>query len=262
MILHKHDTSFERGTTLIAVATDGGIVMAADDLAYAEKCGEAVPRRQDLQKVFVAAENILIGSAGAMSNPQIKYEFKDWITAFIETHRSTDASKLPSDIALDLHQEIRKTFEPIESSPESGGWQDHKAGQWLASYIVAGYAKSFQQSYFFEVGAQVNLNRDRLIYPAPAHKRTKEILFGEDNFAQRALRQVEPQYSEWLTLVTDIEATVADSLPDIPISLQEAATSAISFIKVEAKFNPKKVGQGVFVCLINRLSRSTCMATF
>lgn len=44
MTLRQYEDCLERGTTLIAMATDDGIVMAADDLVYVQKGGEALLR--------------------------------------------------------------------------------------------------------------------------------------------------------------------------------------------------------------------------
>lgn len=56
------------GTTLIAVASPQGIVMAADHFAYKEQEGKAVPAGRGVRKVFFAGNNLLVGSAGLVES--------------------------------------------------------------------------------------------------------------------------------------------------------------------------------------------------
>jgi 20S proteasome alpha/beta subunit len=98
----QNDNLLNCGTTLIAATTADGIVMAADDLMYAEQSGQAIPLKNGFHKVFVADKNILIGSAALMLDQTIEYQFEDWITEFIETQQGTLAFKRPSDIAAAL----------------------------------------------------------------------------------------------------------------------------------------------------------------
>src|SRR5271157_1609240 len=106
------------GTTLMAVMTVDGIVMAADDLVYAEKGGTVIPSENGVQKVFVLGNNILIGSAALMRHAGIKYKFEDWISEFIRVHQSSDGVNLPSETASDLERKMRHTLKAIESMPE------------------------------------------------------------------------------------------------------------------------------------------------
>ena len=73
----------------MAYATEDGLVMAADDLLYSEKAGKAVAAIDCAQKVFVAENNILIGSAGMMAYRHIQYEFTPaGFPDFIEKQRA------------------------------------------------------------------------------------------------------------------------------------------------------------------------------
>lgn len=40
-----------RGTSLICLATEDGVFLAADDLVYAERDGQAIPLQRDFRKV-------------------------------------------------------------------------------------------------------------------------------------------------------------------------------------------------------------------
>jgi hypothetical protein len=259
----RKDLPVGRGTTLIAVATDDGIVMAADDLVYVEKGGEVIPSFHGVQKVFVAAENILIGSAGMMANSQIEYKFDDWISRFIESNCS-GPGKLPSDVASALYREMQETFEPIASSPESPLWQTHKPGDRVASYVIAGYSKSFQQAYSFEIGAEVNGNGSGLQYIQPIRRSgpNMSLSFGEDQFFGRAQQGLDPEYSAHLSILDDVLLNVRKYLPLIPSPMQEAVASVVSLIKVEAQFNPQKIGSGVRLGLIDRKERASYVVAF
>ncbi len=243
------------------MAMDEGIIMAADDLVYVEKGGTPIPTLYGVSKVRVAAENILIGSVGMMTHPKIKYSFDVWVSSFIETQRNCGTIQRPSEFAAALRSELRKTMEGIASSPEEGGWQGYKPGEWLVSFNVAGYAETFQQHYLFEVGAQVD-SKGHFTYPPPRQHRTDKIRFGEDEFLMRAVSRIEPQHTEWISGQDRIGPTIGAALQDIPRSLQEALISIVSLIKVEAKFNTQKVGSGVFVVGIDRITKSSFAANF
>lgn len=73
----------------------------------------------------------------------------------------------------------------------------------------------------FEIGAQINRNRNGLVYIPPTHKRTENLFFGEDEFFLRALRGVEPEHSEWTVIMEDVEPFVSDPLPHISGALQK-----------------------------------------
>ena len=157
----------QRGTSLITAVTDHGIVMAADDLVYSEKDGQAIPGPQRLQKVFVFAQNILIGTAGVGVFPEGEYEADNWIIEFIQSQTAKECFHRPSDVAAALLTKASTSFDVIHSALANHTWHFHKPGEWVVSYIVAGYAESFKRPYLFELGAEVNTNGDGLIYPAP-----------------------------------------------------------------------------------------------
>jgi hypothetical protein len=67
-----------RGTSVTCLATEDGVFLAADDLVYAEREGQAIPLQRDFRKV--GAINItLIGTAGLMIHHDIKYDVNDLI---------------------------------------------------------------------------------------------------------------------------------------------------------------------------------------
>ena len=247
------------GTTLIAARTADGILMAADDLMYAQQGGNSVPIAECVQKVFISKQNILIGTAGVMSFPQIKYEAQDWIAAFINAQHA-DTFQRPSDIASALHVKMRDTFKPIASSLEEEVWQSYTPAQSLVSYFVAGYAESFQRPYFFEIGTEMNSKRDGLVYLSPMRKDAELLWIGEDQFWQRAVAGQEPQFSARNTIVASLAPAVP--MPEIPTALSEVLLSVVSLIKVEGQFNSNKVGQRVAVALIDRTTRTPHMLTY
>jgi hypothetical protein len=51
-------------------------------------------------------------------------------------------------------------------------------------------------------------------------------------------------------------------LPDIPEPLQDTVASAVSLVKLEAQFNPNKVGSGVTVAVIDRPGKKHYRVTF
>lgn len=182
---------------------------------------------------------------------------EDWIIGIIEEHCGTSV-KRPSELADAINAKLRTTFKPIEALVEEGRWSSHGPGERLVSYAVAGYSEKFKQHYLYEVGAEVNAQGNGLVYVSrPNHLEEFPDLFclGEDEFWLRAHRGIEPQKS-WLFEAAPriIEDTVR-ALPDIPKSLQKCAAIVIGFIKVEAKFNPDRVGTTVNVALIDRAAR-------
>jgi hypothetical protein len=248
-----------RGTTLITVATEDGIVMAADDLVYAKQGGQTVPALKGIQKVFIVDSNVLIGSCGLMMHRPIKYDFKDWLSEFIQAHQTTSAAKRPSDVATALEVKMRRTFQSIESIPEDEIWKTNSPGDRFINYVVAGYAESFHRPYLFELGAEVGMNK-RIRY-VPSFPRTKNnVWFGEDYFFRRAQNRIEPEYSSWLSITKSLD--VSGSLPTIPNPLQDLVASVASLVKVEAQFNPQKVGSKVMVGLIDRKARTSCIVPF
>ena len=251
------------GTTLICLAMDDGVFLAADDLVYTELDGKATPSGRSFTKVCVFGD-VLIGTAGLMVDSALKYDVQSWITDFIESHGRT-ASKLPSAISQAIWDQLRHTFEPTEPLVKQGYWESHRPGDRILSYIVAGYTESFKQAYVFETGVEINRQGDGLTYVSPLHHKKQlphNVYFGEDYFLERASKGLEPERSHFLKTVEDIGPTIKQLLPDIPGTLQEGLAGAVSLIKVEAHFNPDKVGSTVKVALINRRNRKSYLSTF
>lgn len=243
------------GTTLIAVASPQGIVMAADDFAYKEQEGKAVPAGRGVRKVFFAGNRLLVGSAGIVENDE--YKLEDWITGIIEEHRGT-AVKRPTDLAAAIDAKMRTTFKPIEAFVEQGCWSSHGPRDWLVHYIVAGYSEKFQRPYMFEVGARIDAKGTWLVYVSRTHH-VKKLPFrfsvGEDKYWPAASNGTEPPASFMRSIAPTVEQRVLTLLPNVPRDLQEWVLNLVCFIQVEAKFNPDKVGATVNVVLIDRAAR-------
>ncbi|HEY4364348.1 MAG TPA: hypothetical protein VGN17_25510 [Bryobacteraceae bacterium] len=228
--------------------------MAADDLQYVERDGEAVPRQTHVQKVFLLPPNILIGTAGVGTHPKIGYESCTWIAAFIIS-QTGDAIHRPDQVAGALRVKMQETFNVLESMPDDMLWETYKPGDRVVTYFVAGYADSFRRPYFYEVWTEVNAKGDGLIYFA--EQRTVRQLFwiGEDQFWTRAANGSgeEPYTSNRLGIYREIESKVPAGT--IPASLRDAALSLATLIKLEAKFNDKKVGSNVAIAVIDRTTK-------
>ncbi len=253
----------KKGTTLIVLATDDGLLIAADDIMYREQEGQAIPVKQNVRKVW-AMGNIMIGSSGILFCPEIEYEFENWIANFIEAHRGA-TDKLPSDIAEAIHVKMRETFQPVETLVKKGKWEAHAPGERLVNYVIAGYTKNFRKPYIFEVGAEVNSAGDGLRYIAPlhhVHQLPHRVWFGEDQFFLRAEERKEPEASLLGSIASDALNAVAVQLPDIPEPLQETVAIVVGSVKVEAHFNPNKVGDAVNLIVIDRASRKHYLAIF
>jgi hypothetical protein len=108
----------------------------------------------------------------------------------------------------------------------------------------------------FELGAEVD--DDCRIRYVPALRHSKEcVWFGEDHYFGRAQDGLEPELSSLRSIVGTLD--ISTRLSDIPTSLQELVVALVGFIKVEAQFNPKKVGGNVIVGVIDRTTRSPFM---
>ncbi len=247
------------GTSLFCVATDDGIFLAADDLVYSEQDGMAVPLGHDFRKVG-ATDKVLIGTAGLMEmvHGDFKYRAGVFSNELLDELERVSAD-FPSSVAERIHQKLRETFKPAESLVTEGVWKGHRPGDRLLSYLVAGYTKNFKRPYVFEIGVEINRNTDGLTFVLPiSHQKPlpHSVRFGEDHFIERANARFEPERSKWESLVDGVIPAVAKAFPNIPQRLQESVASTIGSVKLEAHFNPQKVGSKVNVVLIDRIGRA------
>ncbi len=235
--------------------------MAADDLLYSVKDGEAVPTHEHVRKFFPFSNNIIIGTAAILIHPGIKYEFQQWISAFVESQNAASAFNRPENTAIALKEKMRDTFNCIESMPEDSVWKCHLPGDRLVSYFIAGYAESFHRPYIFEIGTEINQEGNGLFYlPIKQHRSNDIVWTGEDHFWLRAKDGLDPESSLWESMRATTD--VAASLPDLPPALSEMIASMVGLIKVESHFNPKKVGGRVAVGVILRATRKILYAGF
>jgi hypothetical protein len=250
---------FNTGTSLLCMATDDGTILAADDLVYAEQNGMAVPRGHDFRKVG-ATDKILIGTAGLMEMVHDNFEYRAgaFSNELLNEFERAPAA-LPSSVAERIHQKLREAFKPAESLVKEGVWKGHRPGDRILSYLVAGYTKNFRRPYMFETGVEINGNNDGLIFVPPiSHQKPlpRSVRFGEDHFIERANAGFEPERSTWASLVDGLSPAVAQAFPTIPPRLQENVACTIGCVKLEAHFNPQKVGSKVNVVLIDRIGQS------
>ena len=248
-----------RGTSLLCVATDDGIFLAADDLVYAEQEGIAVPRGYDFRKVG-ATDKVLIGTAGLMEmvHGDFNYRAGAFSNEILDQLEHAPVG-LPSSVAERIYRKLREAFEPAESLVTEGVWKGHRPGDRILSYFVAGYTNNFRRPYMFEIGVEINRNNDGLTFVQPiSHQKPlpHNVRFGEDHFIERANAGFEPERSKWASLVDDVLPGVAQAFPNIPQRLQEIVACTIGFVKLEAHFNPQKVGSKVNVVLIDRIGRA------
>jgi hypothetical protein len=254
-----------RGTTLICLATEDGVFLAADDLMYVEREGQAVPHQRDFRKVG-ATDNVLIGTAGlmVMVHPAFKYLVTDWTTDLLNKLEDIH-NELPSSVAERIYQKLRETFKPAEPLVTQGVWKGYLPGDRLVNFVIAGYTKNFKRPYIFEVGVEINRNNDGLTYisPIPHQKPVPHhVRFGEDYYIERVDAGIEPEHSVWAGLVDCIFPDVVRAFPSIPPAFQESVACTVGCIKVEAHFNPQKVGSKANVVLIDRNNRAVLSAAF
>jgi hypothetical protein len=260
------------------LAVGEGVVMVADDLVYRLEDGAAVPAERDVRKVF-AMGSVLIGSANLMRAKQsgqisvdgeisdtvsIEYKFEDWIVEFIRAQRSAPDDSAEA-VANSLDAKMRETFKPVEILLEHQSWGDQGPGERLVSYVVAGYSKGFKNFQLIELGAEYNSEGNGLRYLTPIRHDTKlpkDLFFGEDEHFVRALNGIEPQagfrHGE-MSILIDAAATL---LPKAPEALQALTAYAVSLVKVEAEFNPNKIGKTVYAAILDRTARRHYLANF
>jgi hypothetical protein len=250
------------GTSLICLATEDGVFLAADDLVYAEREGQAIPLQRDFRKVG-AINTTLIGTAGLMVHHDIKYDFNDLIPELEKGLGATD--RLPSSVADQILRKLRDVFKPAEPLVAQGVWKGYKPGDRLVNYVVAGYTKNFKRPYIFEVGVEINRSNDGLTFVEPIHHQKplpRRVWFGEDHYFERAEAGLEPEYAVWKSSTDANYPDVVHAFPNSAQRLQEAVACEVGCIKVEAHFNPQKVGAKVNVVLVDRNSRSVLSAAF
>jgi len=246
------------------MAVDEGVAVGADDLIYGLESGVVVPMFTGVRKVFVS-DNIIIASAQLISarlgNPVVlEYQFKDWISEFIRRQRGAP-DKHPNAIAAAMYQKARQTFKPIEVMLEHGAWDNQGPGDRIVSYVVAGYPKTFVDFHLFELGAEVNADGKGLQYLPPRRNPSKvpqAFWLGEDANIEKAMAGVEPFVGVRKRHWDDCVTRVCSLLPGTPSALQDAVASVASLIKLEAQFNPQKVGATANIALIDR----TCKKVF
>lgn len=199
-----------------------------------------------------------------MVHAAIKYDPNDWFPALVNELGATP-NGLPSAVAETIYRKLQEVFKPAEPLVAQGVWQGYKPGDRLVNYVVAGYTKNFKRPYIFEVGVEINRNNDGLTFigPVPHQKPLPHsVRFGEDYHFERADAGLEPEHSVWASSVDAVHPDLIRLWPNISKPLQEALACTIGCIKVEAHFNPQKVGSKVNVVLIDRNSRSTLSAAF
>ncbi len=133
------------------------------------------------------------------------------------------------------------------------------------NYVVAGYTKNFKRPYIFEIGVEINRNNDGLSFIGPIHHQKplpQNVRFGEDHFYERADAGLEPEHSVWESSMDAVRAEVNQDLSNVPQPLRLLVEGTVGLIKVEAHFNPQKVGSKVNVVLIDRNTRSVLSMAF
>jgi hypothetical protein len=123
----------------------------------------------------------------------------------------------------------------------------------------------FKYLHVIEFAAEINADGNGIRYIPPSQHPTNipefNLGLGEDKFIERAIEGTEPEASvrqrEWAACLKSIPSVI----PNSPESLQDIIASAVSLIKVEAQFNPKKVGTTVHVVAIDKYRRRTYNVT-
>jgi len=251
------------GTTLICHAMDDGVFLAADDLLHFEQDGEPAPHNRDFRKVGTLG-GILIGSAGIMMDPHTNYRVTD-CTATLSKRFDDDAPQLPSVVAEAIFDELQKTFAPSRHLVVQGAWKSYKPGGRLLSYLVVGYTKNFKSPYVFELGVEINSANDDLRFVAPFRRESKlpqTVLIGEDAFIERAKAGHQPEQSARDEIASAVFPEILRDFPNSTEALQIRLASVVASIKVEARFNPTRVGSRVFVALTDRHRRATLAASY
>jgi len=251
------------GTTLICHAMNDGVFLAADDLLHYEQDGGPLPHNRDFRKVGTLG-GVLIGSAGIMADPHTNYRVTDCTRKLSE--RLGDAvPQLPSVVAEAIFDELQNTFAPSRHLVVQGAWKSDTPGGRLLSYLVAGYTKNFKRPYVFELGVEINPANDDLRFVAPFRRDAhlpQTVLIGEDKFIHLANAGHEPEQSACDEIISTVFPEILRDFPNATEALKIRLASVVASIKVEARFNPTRVGSRVFVAMTDRHRRATLAASY
>jgi len=251
------------GTTLICHAMNDGVFLAADDLLHFEQDDDPVPHNRDFRKVGTLG-GALIGSAGVMVDPHTNYCVTD-CTSKLSKRFDDAVPQLPSVVAEAIFDELQNTFGPSRRLVAQGAWKSYRPGGRLLSYLVAGYTKNFKSPYMFELGVEINSANDDLRFVAPFRRDGKlpqTVLIGEDAFIERAKAGHEPEQSARDEIASAVFPEILRDFPNSTETLKIRLASVVASIKVEARFNPTRVGSRVFVALTDRHRRATLAASY
>ena len=251
------------GTTLICHAMDDGVFLAADDLLHFERDGGPLPHNRDFRKVGTLGR-VLIGSAGIMVDPHTSYRVTECTRKLSERFDDT-VPQLPSVVAEAIFDDLQNTFAPSRHLVLQGAWKSYQPGGRLLSYLVAGYTKNFKSPYVFELGVEINPANDDLRFVAPFRRDAhlpQTVLIGEDKFIRRANAGHEPEQSACDEIISTVFPEILRDFPSATEALKIRLASVVGSIKLEARFNPTRVGSKVFVALTDRHQRTTLAASY
>jgi hypothetical protein len=266
----------EQGTTLVVLSTDDGVVMAADNLAYSDTASGPQSAHDPVQKVFACGERLIVGSAaalvfsfrgvpirgmdGTLHTLSFEYKFQDWIEQFVSMESSVsykDAYSLGSAI----HDKARQTFQPVDIMLKAGYRADEKPRERFVTFVVGGYSQDFQHFALFEIGIEVNADGNGLVYSPLRDCEKNFFCVGETELLQKALARQRPFDEMGAKFSRSSLKAVREVLPNVGASLHEMVTFCVGLIRLEAYYNPKKVGRSVTVCLIEKSSRLSAVVT-
>jgi hypothetical protein len=265
----------KQGTTLVVLSTDDGVVMAADNLAYRDTSSGPQPAHDPVQKVFVLGDRFVIGSAatmecslrgnirgndGVIHTLVFEYKFEDWIKELIAMNDSI-STKDAYSLATAIHDKARQTFQPIDIMFKTGYRGNEKPTERFVTFVVGGYSKSFQDFALFEIGVEVNADGNGLAYPPLRHCEKNFFCVGETELLNKSLAEQRPFSEMSAEFRRRSLNSVREVFPNIGSALQDSVTFCVGLIRLEAYYNPKKVGRNVTVSVINKTSRFAAVAT-
>ena len=173
--------------------------------------------------------------------------------------------QFPSVVAEAIFDELQNTFAPSRHLVVQGAWKSDTPGGRLLSYLVAGYTKNFKRPYVFELGVEINPANDDLRFVAPFRRDARPpqtVLIGEDKFIQRANAGYQPEQSARDEIISTVFPEILRDFPTATEALKIRLASVAASIKVEARFNPTRVGSRVFVALTERHQRASLAASY